>query len=116
MASLLLYLSFGITILHGCKKREYLHYQMTVFCSLLPLCVCVVCVYVCVCVCVCVRPGTLLYIYGDDLSCDPSAALYIIPRYFSSYLDRICPLCSSCVFIRIFCVLVSPPFPLPPSN
>lgn len=49
------------------------------------------------------------YIYEDDLPHDPSAALYIILRYFSFYLDRIRPL-QQLRFHKNFCVLFSPHF------
>lgn len=89
---------------HRCtdvSKGESFNSQMIVFRHVAPQCVCV-------------RPKNLLYIYGDDLPHDPSAAVYIISRYFSFYLDRICPL-QQLRFHKNFCVLYPPLF-FTPSN
>lgn len=59
----------------------------------------------------CVSPEKLLYIYRGDLFGDPSEAVYIILRYFSFYLDRICVL-QQLRFHKNLCVLY-PPFSLP---
>lgn len=63
-------------------------------------------------VCIVFCPATLwpdprLYIYRLDLPCDTMLLLYIIPRYFSSYLHRICP-SQQLRFHKNFCV---PPLP-----
>lgn len=78
------------------SRKEYS--QEAVFCNVSPLCVRV-------------SPKNWLYIYGDDLLGDPLEAVYIILRYFSFYLDRICVL-QQLRFHKNLCVLYSP-FSLP---